>query len=245
LAAPVAAVVAGTLLVGWAPPALANRESATTSATPVSAIGQSIPASRRAALPPPVPMDWSRPVYYVPTTRRVVFITVDDGIDRRHRWLSLISSTRTPVVMFPTGEMMTPNPRYWKLATALGIPVQNHTVSHPDMRWLSLFDQRWQICQQNITVRAITTRRATLFRAPYGAWSATTMWAARTCGMKHVVQWDTVVDHGTISYARGGLRPGSIVLLHLRPEFEQDLYVTLAAARQAGLTPALLTDYLR
>ncbi len=42
-----------------------------------------------------------------------------------------------------------------------------------------------------------------------------------------------------------GCSQGSIVLLHLRPEFEQDLQVTLAAARQAGLTPALLTDYLR
>ncbi len=202
-------------------------------------------ASQPAALPPTVTMDWSRPVYYVPTNRRVVFITVDDGIDRRNRWLSLISASRTPVVMFPTGEMMTPAPRYWKLAAALGIRVENHTVSHPDMRWLSLYDQRWQICHQSITVRAIAGRRATLFRAPYGAWSSTTMWAARSCGLKYVVQWDTVVDHGSISYARGGLQPGSIVLLHLRPDFEQDLQVTLAAARQAGLTPALLTDYLR
>ena len=193
----------------------------------------------------PVTMDWSRPVYYLPTNRRVVFITVDDGIDRRNRWLSLISSTRTPVVMFPTGEMVTPTPRYWKLAAALGIRVENHTVSHPDLRWLSRYDQRWQICHQSITVRAIAGRRATLFRAPYGAWSSTTMWAARSCGLKYVVQWDTVVDHGNISYARGGLQPGSIVLLHLRPDFELDLQVTLAAARQAGLTPALLTDYLR
>jgi hypothetical protein len=107
---------------------------------------------------------------------------------------------------------------------------------------MSLYDQRWMICHQSISVRAIAGRRATLFRAPYGAWSSTTMWAARSCGLKYVVQWDTVVDHGNISYARGGLQPGSIVLLHLRPDFELDLQVTLAATRQAGLTPALLTD---
>lgn len=243
----VATVAVATLTVGWPTLAVAAQDgssehipSAATTTTLAETAGDALSAA-----PPPVAMDWSRPVYFVPTNRRVIFITVDDGIDRRNKWLSLISTTRTPVVMFPTGEMMTPTPRYWKLARALGIPIENHTVSHPDMRWLSTYDQRWQICTQNITVKAITMRRATLFRAPYGAWTGSTMWAARSCGMKYVVQWDTVVDHGTITYARGGLQPGSIVLLHLRSDFGQDLQVTLAAARQAGLTPALLTDYLR
>jgi len=40
------------------------------------------------------------------------------------------------------------------------------------------------------------------------------------------------------------LKPGDIVLMHFRPAFVKDFLAALNAIHKAGLTPALLDDYL-
>lgn len=189
--------------------------------------------------------DGTRPIYFVPTSNRVVFITVDDGIDRQIRWVQLLRSGRWPVVMFPSGEMTDASPPYWRGMRAAGVPLQDHTYSHPDLRWRSTYQQAVEICAGARSIYQATRTQPTILRPPYGSWNAATLAAARQCGIRYVVNWDTVVDHGRITYARGSLQPGSIMLLHLTPNFQTDLTVALEAAARAGLRPAYLTNYLR
>lgn len=50
---------------------------------------------------------------------------------------------------------------------------------------------------------------------------------------------------GGMDYQVGAvLRPGDIVLMHFRPEFEQDLAAFVTAQKAAGLQVVLLEDYL-
>ena len=56
--------------------------------------------------------------------------------------------------------------------------------------------------------------------------------------------WDASVNRGKVAKARGELLPGSIVLLHFRPELKSDLEAAVRAIRKAGLRPANLADYL-
>lgn len=238
LAAAVTIAAAGTLTT----PAHAARTVAAPAPSPLDA-GATVTTA--ASFDTRALWDGTRPIYFVPTTNRVVFITVDDGIDRQIRWVQLLRSGRWPIVMFPTGEMTDASPAYWRGMLAAGVPLQDHTYSHPDLRWRSTYEQAVQICAGARSIYQATRTKPTIVRPPYGAWNAGTLQAARQCGMRYVVNWDTVVDHGRITYARGSLRPGSIMLLHLTPNFQTDLTVALEAAQRAGLRPAYLTNYLR
>ena len=180
----------------------------------------------------------------MPTTNRVVFITVDDGIDRNIRWVQLMRSGRWPVVMFPTGEMTDASPAYWRGMLAAGVPCRTIPTRTPTLDGARPTSRPLQICAG----RARSTRQPGPNRPssvrPTAHGTPAPLQAARQCRMRYVV-----VGHcrgyGRITYARGYLRPGSIMLLHLTPNFQTDLTVALEAAQRAGLRPAYPTNYLR
>jgi peptidoglycan/xylan/chitin deacetylase (PgdA/CDA1 family) len=88
--------------------------------------------------------------------------------------------------------------------------------------------------------------RPTLFRAPYGNSDEATLQTAGEAGTKYVVNWGSEVIDGQIKFSGPHeFRPGSIVLMHFKPSFEADVNAFVAQARANGLTPALLTDYLK
>jgi hypothetical protein len=58
--------------------------------------------------------------------------------------------------------------------------------------------------------------------------------------------WNVQIYGGSISMSdRKSLTPGDIVLLHYTPSLESDLKILLEKIKQAGLTPAILRDYLK
>ncbi|MGW1994254.1 hypothetical protein [Embleya sp. NPDC001921] len=71
------------------------------------------------------------------------------------------------------------------------------------------------------------------------------MRAAGDCGVAHVVHRSAEIQKGRMQFAVGDkLRPGDIVLIHFREEFKEDIQSFIDQTRAAGLTPALLEDYL-
>ena len=72
------------------------------------------------------------------------------------------------------------------------------------------------------------------------------MRAAWSCGLKVGFHWRATVDKGFIYYQAQDkrLHPGDIVLMHFRPAFPDDFIAALEAIKAAGLTPALLEDYV-
>jgi len=212
------------------------------------------PQPTPALLPPPPPADavplTAGPVAPVFTRLRtdqpVVFITIDDGWTRDARAARLIKDLNLPVTLFLIDAAVREDPAYFRGLHDAGATIEDHTLTHPDLRRLGQSRQEYELCGAADSFAARFGRRPTLMRPPYGSYDWATQRAAAACGLKAVVMWDVEVKAGRISFAdaRSHLEPGDVVLLHFRPELYNDLQVLLSQVRSDRLTVARLEDYL-
>ena len=57
--------------------------------------------------------------------------------------------------------------------------------------------------------------------------------------------WKETVHKGKVRYQEGKkVQKGDIIMMHFRPAFVKDFLAALRAIHRAGLTPALLEDYI-
>jgi peptidoglycan/xylan/chitin deacetylase (PgdA/CDA1 family) len=181
----------------------------------------------------------------VPTPDPVVFFTIDDGQVRDPAVIDFLRDHRIPVTMFPIPAYVRQDPAYFNAIHALGASVQDHTVSHPDLRRLGPAAQQREICGPLPDYTARFEMRPWLFRPPYGDLNASVPGVARRCGIQAVVTWRATMNDGRLDIQGGGrLQPGDIILMHFRPDLRQNLEVALDAAQSAGLHPTPLEQYI-
>lgn len=207
--------------------------------------------------PPPAPprAKPSRPFVLdrVQTGERVVFLTFDDGAERDPAFLRMVRELKLPISMFLTDSVARAGYGHFAQLSRAGAGVQNHSVSHPDLRTLSYEGQRAEICGQQDRLKARFGSRPRLFRPPYGAYDGNTLRAARSCGVDAVVLWRASMQIHNMRYADEGarLRPGDIVLAHFRGPAElKGTTLTEMTARmlrriqEQGFAVARLEDYV-
>jgi len=187
-------------------------------------------------------------VTHVRTTKKVVFITIDDGVVRDREFLRLVRERHLPVTVFLTMDYAASgaHARYFQQLQEAGAVIQNHTMSHPDLRRVGDRQLRREICTASARQKRLFGRAPTLFRAPYGAIDNRVLRTARSCGMT-TVGWDAVMPQrgGLGTWNRHGrLHPGDIVLLHFVPGLVGQLRKVLAEADRRHLTVAQLEDYV-
>ncbi|AGL17943.1 polysaccharide deacetylase family protein [Actinoplanes sp. N902-109] len=182
----------------------------------------------------------------VPTQQKVAFLTIDDGYLKHPEAPALLAAAHVPVTLFLTTDAIRDDPDYFRPLIDAGAVVEAHTISHPQLRGLPYTAQKHQICGSADQLATWYTRRPVLFRPPYGAKDDTTLRAANDCGMKAAFMWKETVDKGKVRYqGEHRVQPGDIILMHFRPAFVKDFLAALRAIKRAGLTPALLEDYVR
>ncbi len=208
-----------------------------------------VPTFGPAPTPAPIslPRDGSVPyLHRIETTQKVAFLTIDDGVVKHPEAAALLRAAHVPVTLFLTTDAVRDDPDYFKPLIDAGAVVEAHTISHPDLRGKPYATQKRQICGSADKLAAWYGRRPVLFRPPFGSEDATTRRAAADCGMKASFMWRETVDKGKVRYQEGKrVQPGDIILMHFRPAFVKDFLAALRAIRRAGLTPALLEDYVR
>ncbi len=185
-------------------------------------------------------------VYRVNTDDPVVFLTVDDGIVHSREARDWVRRKKIPVTSFVTLNVADGHLRYFAKISKHG-SVQNHTVSHPAFDTY-YGDLRRQICPVQDRLADRLGTRPWMLRPPYGAGArlARVHAAASSCGIRHIVMWDAVVDRGRLTTWNGQrLSRGSIILLHFGPNLKSELRLAVKAARAQGLKVAALEDYLR
>ena len=181
----------------------------------------------------------------VPTPNPVVFFTIDDGLVRDPAVIEFLRNRRIPVTMFLLPNFLHEEPAYFDAIHGLGASVQDHTVSHTDLRKLDAAAQQREICGVLNEYTGRFGARPWLFRPPGGFLSSSVPTVARRCGIRAVVTWRATMNDGRLDVQGGGpLQPGDIILMHFRPDLRQNLEVALDAARAAGLQPAALEQYL-
>lgn len=232
--------------------------SAPASAIPAGPSAESARADQRARYgipdfgpaPPPQPVtlpagDSVEYLHRIPTGQKVAFLTIDDGYLKNPEAPELIAAAGVPVTLFLTTDAIRDDPAYFRPMVDAGAVVEAHTVTHAGLRGRSYEFQRREICDSADQLGEWFLRRPTLFRPPYGEKDATTLRAAKDCGMTAAFMWTETVHKGKVRYQEGDtVQPGDIILMHFREAFRADFVAALKAIHRAGLTPALLEDYL-
>lgn len=182
----------------------------------------------------------------VTTTDKVIFLTVDDGMEQDPAALRLVRERQVPITAFLTQWTVPGHEDYFRAMTRYG-SIQNHSMTHRSFAKPET-NLRWEICETQHRYRQAFGYRPWLLRPPYGegAERSDVLSTAASCGIESVVLWDVVVSQGGahIEWWSEGLRPGDIVLLHFTGDLGDSLATILAMADEAGLTPASLADYL-
>lgn len=189
----------------------------------------------------------------VPTTDRVIFLTVDDGVEKDPEFIRMVRDLGVPVSSFLTHQVARHDYGYFRGLHALGNGIHNHTVGHPALSRLSYPAQHREICRQQDVLEREFGYRPRLFRPPYGDFDRRTLRAARSCGLDTVVMWslEAWADRIDFQAADRRLRPGDIVLTHFRgPEHWGGTMIDmtrrlLRRAAAEGFAVARLENYLR
>jgi peptidoglycan/xylan/chitin deacetylase (PgdA/CDA1 family) len=181
------------------------------------------------------------------TNQPVVFLTIDDGAHKTPDELQTMNDNGIKATLFLARAFISSNPGFFIDFTKAGNPIENHTLSHDTnmTKTMSYEQQKQEICGMADYEQQQYGRRPIFFRPPGGAYTTVMRRAAADCGMKAVVTWIAKANGGSMQYQIGDhLRPGDIVLMHFRPEFQQDLKAFMDAAKSQHLHTELLQDWL-
>ncbi|MGW5445044.1 polysaccharide deacetylase family protein [Streptomyces asiaticus] len=204
-----------------------------------------------AAMWPPVP-GLATVIRRVATTDRVVFLTLDDGIEKDPAFIDQARDLGLPFTQFLEDEVIGDHYDYFRRLRELGNRIGNHTLTHPKLAGEDYAFQLHEICGQQDVLHYRLGLEPHLFRPPYGDYDWNTLRAAADCGLGKVVLWRAEMEPDGLVYRSGsGLRPGDIILAHFRgPDMLKgatmtDMITSLLREVQAqGFAVARLEDYI-
>lgn len=207
-----------------------------------------IPAFPPAPPPKPITLPRSGSAPYlsrIPTDQPVAFITIDDGFVKSPEAPKLLAAAHVPVTLFLTIDAIHDDEAYFAELQRHGAVIEAHTITHTQLRGRSYAFQRHEICGSADRLGHRYGRRPVLFRPPFGTKDATTLRAVHDCGADAAFMWKETVHKGKVRYQEGhAIKRGDVILMHFRPAFVKDFLAALRAIHRAGLTPALLEDYI-
>ncbi|MFI9820037.1 polysaccharide deacetylase family protein [Streptomyces sp. NPDC052013] len=188
----------------------------------------------------------------VPTKKKIVFLTIDDGSEKDPKFLRMMSDLRIPYTAFLSDYVVSDDYGYFKRMQDRGVTLNNHTLNHPYLPALSYARQKREICGMQKVIEERYGTRPVLFRPPFGNYDKNTLRAAKRCGIEYVPLWneEVFVDHWEYREWDRELHPGDIVLTHFRGPDDWDGTMRdmvrrfLNKVTAEGYAVARLEDYL-
>ncbi len=169
---------------------------------------------------PAYPVD--RPLYYIHDDSRAIALTIDDGPDPVYtpQVLRLLHQYRVTATFSMVGLHVAAYPHLARAVAEDGHHIANHTWTHSNLVHRPVHRIHTELAWTSHAIHSATGVHPQLFRAPYGAWSATVI---RQCERMRMMPMDWSVDPR--DWARPGVRsivrnimhntrPGSIILEH-------------------------------
>jgi peptidoglycan/xylan/chitin deacetylase (PgdA/CDA1 family) len=181
----------------------------------------------------------------VPTTDKVIFLGIDDGLVRDPAVLNLLRQQRVPVTLFLVRGPAHDGQDYFRALQRVGATVQEHTLTHPQMSKLPYAKQQHEACTDLGEFQTWFGYRPTLFRPPYGVWNETTRAVVHSCGLHAIILWRGATNDGRLDLVGGPqYHPGDILLMHFRKDLYENLQLVFSRARAQGYRIGRLEDYL-
>lgn len=196
---------------------------------------------------PPITNGMVPVITSLPTTQPVVFLGIDDGAHKTPDELQTMQEHHIKASLFLSRLFIADNPGFFADYQKAGNSIENHSLNHlTDLASIRSYDvQKAQICSMADYELEHYGKRPIFFRPPGGSYSTAMRRAAADCGMKAIVTWIAKANGGAMQYQIGDhLRPGDVVLMHFRPEFQQDMQAFLDAMDSQHLHTELLEDWL-
>ena len=205
----------------------------------------------------PITLSASDPTVFsrVPMTDKVVYVTIDDGIEKDPKFIQMVKDFQIPITISLADVLIRDDYAYFEELYETGyISIQNHTVTHPlDMPSLSASRQLYEISGQQEKLRKEYGVTPYIFRPPGGNYDATTTAAASQAGLKGMMLWKETMQISDMEYQTSAhqLKPGDIILCHFRGPAQLDgetmvrMMIRLYKHIQAqGFTVADVTKYV-
>ena len=205
----------------------------------------------------PITLSASDPTVFshVPMTDKVVFVTIDDGIEKDPRFIQMVKDFQIPITISLADVLIRDDYAYFEKLHETGyVSIQNHTVTHPlDMPGLSASRQLDEISGQQEKLHKEYGTTPYIFRPPGGNYDATTIDSVREAGLKGVMLWKEAMQISDMEYQTSAhrLQPGDIILCHFRGPAQLDgetmvrMMIRLYKHIQAqGFTVADVTKYV-
>lgn len=177
-------------------------------------------------------------IYRVPTQRKVVAITFDDGPDPLYTptALDILAKEGIHATFFDVGRATLANPNIVRREVAEGHVVGSHTFSHHPLVNLGAAEVEQEISKGDDALYSAIGKRPQLFRPPYGKWNRIVFDKSAQEKVK-IVLWSVCLEHGSLRTPQqladrvvNLVTPGGIILLHDgRPNLTTDRSTSVAA----------------
>jgi len=165
--------------------------------------------------------DNSKAIKKVPTTHKVVALTIDDGPHYKTtpQMLAVLREKNVKLTLFILGENAASHPEILAQAVADGHEIANHAYSHKLLTKMSKAEigEEMDKAEKAITIVA---PKPTLFRPPGGAYNDTVTAQAMQRGYTSILwsidpgDWRRPSVEQVVDNVMKNIEPGSIVLLH-------------------------------
>ncbi len=193
------------------------------------------------------------PIYNVQTNENKIALTMNcawnaDDIDSI---LETLAKNDVKITFFVVGDWADKYPEALKKMSDAGHEIANHSDTHPHVNNLSIEENIKQIESCSKKIEAITGKKTTLYRAPYGEYNNTVIRASKTAGHT-AIQWnlDTLDYTGLTgeqmwSRINGKLKNGSIILMHNGTEnTANSLEMLLNNIKKSGYNIVTVSDLI-
>jgi outer membrane protein assembly factor BamB/peptidoglycan/xylan/chitin deacetylase (PgdA/CDA1 family) len=155
----------------------------------------------------------------VSTSRPQIALTFDAGTEAvKTSILDALRQYNVRCTFFVSGMIAETTPAYWQQATLDGHQICNHTYDHPNMRYISDDQMRWEMQAAEDVIYGITGNNSRpLWRAPYGSIDAHVLDVVAGEGYRHVY-WSAACDgnttQDTVNLTLAAAEPGAVILYH-------------------------------
>jgi len=134
--------------------------------------------------------------------------------------INILNKYKVPATFFMVGSWVEKYPESVKKFHNAGHEIMNHSDTHPHIDQLSDTKIKEEIAKCNDKIEAVTGKRPTLFRGPYGEYNNAVIKEAQAQNMQ-VLQWDVdsldwknLSAKEIVTRVKSRTKPGSILLFH-------------------------------
>ena len=164
------------------------------------------------------------PIYCVQKAEndKVIAISFDAawGNEDTQTLIDILEKYNVKTTFFVVGGWVDKFPESVKQLSDAGHEIMNHSNTHPHMTQISVEKMKEEVQKCDEKIQAITGKKPTLFRAPYGDYNNAVVGAMRETG-HFTIQWDVdSLDWKDLTASEitqrvtSKVKPGSIVLFH-------------------------------